>query len=180
MNVVAPAAGAGGVRSVRVTILSTLGAGYPYLDMSEFAVYTDPPLVTPTPTPTPTDRDARRRTAEPTATATAARRRVAPTPAPSATPAPDPGRRQALLQAAAPPASARSASRARCPKACAVTRDADRRRRDRPQAAHLAHASGTYKRTLKAGATTFTVKVSAKARLHEGHVNQSHVDGAFR
>ena len=59
-------------------------------------------------------------------------------------------------------------------------RDADRRRRDRPQAAHAKRTLVTVKRTLKAGSTTFTVKVSGEGALHEGHENQSHVDGAFR
>jgi hypothetical protein len=54
MNVVMPTAGTSGVGFVRVTINSTLAAGWDYMDMSEFGVYTDPPAVTPTPTPTPT------------------------------------------------------------------------------------------------------------------------------
>jgi hypothetical protein len=157
MNVVAPAAGKRGVKYVRVTINSTLTADWDYMDLSEFAVYADPPGVTPTPTPTPIE------TATPTETAT---------PVPTVQPAPVP----TVTRIPAPPAVAKPSFKlatsgkrsikvtARCPKACPVTAtltvDAATARR-----LHTKRTLVTVKRTLKAGTMTFTVKVPAKARF---------------
>jgi hypothetical protein len=164
MNVVTPTAGSHGVRYVRVTINNSFGGAY--LDMSEFAVYTTSPSPTPTasPTPTPTP-DLPTPTPTPTPTATPAPT-VAPVPtvapAPAATPLPTPAAKPSFKLAASGKRSVRVS--ARCPKTCPVTAtltvDAATARK-----LHTSRTLAKVKRTVKAGPSTFTVKVSSKARF---------------
>jgi extracellular elastinolytic metalloproteinase len=155
MNVVVPAAGASGVRYVRVTLLNTLG-GSAYLDLSEFAVYTDPPLVTPAPTATPTA------TAKPSPAPTAVPAPTVVPPRPPATPAPSPVAKPAFTLAASGKRSIRVSAHcaAACPVTATLTVDAATARK-----LHTGRTLATVKRTLKAGWTAFTVKVPAKARF---------------
>jgi hypothetical protein len=135
MNVVSPTAGASGVRYVRVTIQSTLG-GAAYMDMSEFGVYSAGPAPTPT---TP----------------------AVPTPAPSATPTPTP--RPSFTLSASGKRSIKF--RVRCPRACVVraslTVDAKTARKLRLGSSRTA---GSLRRSLKAGSTTLTVRLVARAK----------------
>jgi hypothetical protein len=164
MNVVAPAAGATGVRQVRVKITSTAAPAYRYVDLSELGVYSETPLPTPTPTATasPTASPPPVETAIPTATPTATpppAATAAPTPAPTAAPPPAPAKPRFTL--------ARSGKRsirvtARCAVACRVTAtltvDAKTARKLRVKKKTLARLT----RTLEAGTTAFTLKAPVK------------------
>jgi hypothetical protein len=156
MNVVAPSAGTTGVRRVRVTILSTLAPGYPYVDLAEFGVYADGPLPTPTPTAsaTPTAEPTDTPTPTPTATAPPAAT-VAPTPVPTAVPTAPPAKPRFTL-AASGKRSIKVTARCAvaCPVSATLTVDAKTARKLHTRKKTLA----TLKRTLKAGTTTFTLK----------------------
>jgi hypothetical protein len=140
MNVVTPTAGRNGVRFVRVTINSTRIPGSEYMDLSEFAVYAPAPVSAP-PTPAAT---------------------VPPAPVPTATATPVPIGKPSFKLARTGKRSIRNS--ARCPKACRVTAtltvDAATARR-----LHSRRTLASIRRTLKAGSTTFTVKVSRQARF---------------
>ena len=153
---------------MRVTINSTLTPSWDYMDLSEFAVYTDPPEVTPPPTETATPIE----TATPVPT-------VQPAPVPTVTPIPTPS-------AVAKPSFklATSGKRsikvtARCAKACPVTAtltvDAATARK-----LHTKRTLVTVKRTPEGGHDDVHGQGAGEGALHEGHANQSHVDGAFR
>jgi hypothetical protein len=155
MNVVAPTAGASGVKYVRVTINSTQTPGWDYMDLTEFGVYTDPPAVTPTPVPTVTAEPTPTPTPLPTA-------QPAPVPTVTATPTPPKIVKPAFKLAASGKRSIRVS--ARCATACPVTAtltvNAATARK-----LHTKRTLASVKRTLKAGATAFTVKVTRKARF---------------
>jgi hypothetical protein len=180
MNAVAPIAGASGVRFVRVTILSTRTASN-YMDLTEFAVFSDKATATPTPTPTasPTVTATATATASPTATATATPTATAtaepgpqptptalPAPAPTTTPAPTTARPKFTLGTSGKRAISVKAT---CPRACAVTAsltvDAKTARR---LALGKSRTAGSLKRTLEAGTTTFTVKLGTRAHFSAG------------
>ena len=186
MNVVAPAAGADGVRlragddpehAGRVSELhghervrGLHGRATPRRRPRR------PPTPTPTATATPTPT-APTRPPTPTADCHAVPT-VAPTAGPTVAPAPTP--------VAPPPftlARLRQALDPRhrpLPVACPVTRDADRRRRDRPQAAGHARAPrARYKRTPEGRARPRSRSSSPQGpRSRKVEVIQSHVDGA--
>ena len=155
MNPVVPTAGTAGVRYVRVTILSTLG-GAPYMDLSEFGVYTEGgPVATPTPTPTVTVSPSPSPVATPVVTVA-----PAPTPVPTATPSVRP----VFTLSASGTRSVRV--RVRCPRACKVTAaltvDAATARKLR---LGKARTVGTSTARLKAGQTrSLTVRLNVKAR----------------
>jgi hypothetical protein len=156
MNVVTPTAGRSGVLYVRVTF-DAPGAGY--VDLTELAVYTDPPSVPPEPTPTPT---ASPEPPVPTATATATPLPPAPVPTVTPAPTPPPLAKPSFKLAASGKRSVRVT--ARCAKACRVTAkltvSAATARK-----LHSKRTLASVKRTLKAGSTRFTVKVTKKARF---------------
>ncbi|WP_053226974.1 M36 family metallopeptidase [Solirubrobacter soli] len=159
MNVVTPTAGKSGVRYVRVTINSTLTAGWDYMDMTAFSVYADGAVVTPTPTPTPTPTATE--TATPTATPiVTATPTATPVATPVVTPAPTPVAKPSFKAEASGKRSIRVI--ARCPVACPVTAtltvDAATARKLRTK-----KTIATFKGTLK-GNRVFTVKVPSKAR----------------
>jgi hypothetical protein len=121
------------------------------MDMSEFGAYTTGAAPTPTPTPTPTASPIPSPVPTPTAPPVATR---TPTPTPPAPPA--------FTIAASGKRSIRVG--ARCSQACKVTATLTV---DAATAHKLAakRTLATVKRTLRTGSTTFTVKVSKKARF---------------
>jgi hypothetical protein len=159
MNVVAPVAGTTGIRYVRVTILKTLTNDSSFMDMSEFAVYAKGVTPTPTPTPTPTASP------EPTATATATAQPALPaataTPAPMATATPSV--RPVFQLAASGKRSVRV--KVHCPKACLVSAGltVDARTAGRLRLGS-SRSAGSLRRSLKAGSSTLTVTLGARAR----------------
>ena len=154
------AAQADGVKYVRVTILSTQGPS-DFRDLSEFGVHSaPPPAVTPTPTPTPSPTATPIATASPDPTAVPA---AIPTAAPTATPAPivtPPAKPRFTL-----PSSGKRALKVRavCAASCAVRAEL---KVDAKTAKRLGSGRtvATYRKTLAAGTTSFTVSLSSKVR----------------
>jgi hypothetical protein len=162
MNVVTPTAGKSGVKFVRVTINSTLTDGWDYMDMTEFGVYADAPVVTPTPTPTPTATatatPTETPTPEPTATATVV---PVPTVVPTPVATPSPVAKPVFKLASSGKRSIKVTARCAvaCPVTATLTVDAATARKLR-----TSKTLASVKQTLKAGSSTLTVKVSSKAR----------------
>jgi hypothetical protein len=158
MNVVSPTAGRTGVRFVRVTIESTLFLDSDYMDLTEFGVYTDAPVVTPTPTPTATATQTATPTPTPPPIVTAV---PTPVPTPVATPTPTPVAKPTFKLAASGKRSIRVTARcaAACPVTATLTVDAKTARKLR-----TSKTLATFKRTVRPGSTRITLKVSKKAR----------------
>jgi hypothetical protein len=148
-----------------VTILKTLTNDWSFMDMSEFAVYAEGVVPTPTPTPTPTASP------EPTPTAQAALPAATATPAPMATATPSV--RPVFQLAASGKRSVRV--KVRCPKACLVSAGltVDARTAGR-LGLGSSRSAGSLRRSLKAGSSTLTVRLGARARRGVAKVKSFH------